>query len=1072
MGAAGAEENRLEEIAHWLSRLGLGAYAERFAANDIDLSVLRDLTDADLEALGMTLGHRRKLQRALADGDHAASSAEPHGERRQLTVMFVDLVGSTALAGRLDPEEMSALIRAYHADCARIISAFEGFTAQFLGDGVLAYFGYPTAHENAAERAVLAASDIIATLSRPQGDAPALSIRIGIATGLVVVGAMPGSGTEPDLAVGSTPNIAARLQALAEPGSIVISEATRWLLRGVFELDDLGNHPLKGVDAPVRAWRVRGVADAESRFEAGRIAPLGGLVGRQDECDTLMQLWRRAEAGQGQAVILRGEAGIGKSRLAAWLRGMVQDHAHTNLNFQCSPFHANTAFFPFISHLQRAAGFSSSDDTNRRLDRLEALLAISGPARLATAPLYAAMMSLPAGHRYPALRLSPAEQRQHMLTALIDHLAEFAAVRPMLVVFEDVHWADPTAIEALQMAVERIRHLPILLVITCRPEFVPNWGEPDHLTTLLLGRIAPEASRELAQQVAGGRSLPGELMHQILAKTDGIPLFVEEFTRTIVESGILEDRDGVLSLRTPLLGIEVPATLRDSLMARLDRLSPVKQVAQIGAAIGREFSYSMIMRVTGLDEPALRDALQRLEDAQLITSSGTPPEATYTFRHALVQDVAYDSMLRSVLRVLHGDIAHMLIEHMPQLVASEPATLAHHFSRAEMPSSAFEWWCKAGDQALLRSAYAEAIAHFDSALAIARTSADPAVTKTHLRIQTVYGQALIHARGWSAPETTAAFARARELASAITDSDERFQTAYGLWGGAFVRGELAPMREFSAAFVADTAERPGSVEYSVAQRALGQTAWFAGDYAGAQPALENALKAFDPSRDGGTGSRFGQDVGASAMLYLALTILPLGHLDRGRQLVAEALLRARASDHVPTLAYADFHACLFEAINGTPQAAEREAVELAKLCANHAMPVWAAASAVYSGNIAFAGGQEADGLAEIRRGTALFRLVGIGVFTPMNNALLAQAVHKVEGPVPAGNVIDAAIAAAGRAGQHWCDAEMYRLRSTIRQQAGDTSGAEQDRQRAHAITSEQGTVLFARRLQKHSETAG
>jgi class 3 adenylate cyclase/predicted ATPase len=986
--------------------------------------------------------------------------------------MFVDLVGSTALASRLDPEEMSDLIRTYYATCARLIASYDGFIAKFLGDGVLAYFGYPVAHEDAAERAVRAAFEIIAAVAQPQmAPAEPLSVRVGIATGVVVVGELFGTDAAQEL-VGSTPNLAARLQALAEPGSIVISDATRQLLRGAFKLEDLGAHALKGIDAPVQAWRVHGSANAESRFDAARAPTLSALVGREQECAVLLDRQRLAWSGRGQVILLRGEAGIGKSRLANWVGDNLGNGAHLRLNYQGSPFHTNTAFYPFTAQIQRAAGFAADDSTDQRLEKLEALIGVSGGGNLAFAPLFAAMLSLPIAQRYPPLGLSPTQQRQRTFEALSEQLIIMARPSPVLVVFEDLHWVDPTSIEALDLAVERIRDVPALVLVTCRPEFGDRWDHLDHVTTLALGRIAPRAAQALAEQMAGGRALPPELVSQILAKTDGIPLFVEELTKAVIESGMLESHAGELRLRAPLAQFEVPATLRDSLTARLDRLSPIKRVAQIGAAIGREFGFNIIARVAGLDDPSLRDALARLEDAQLIVSRGSPPDAVYTFKHALLQDVAYESMLRSQRRSLHADLARALQDLSPQIATTEPATLAHHYTRAGDDVAAFEWWSKAGEQAMLRSAYAEAMAHFANALVIAdQEGVDPAVKKSHLRIQTAYGQALIHARGWSAPETTAAFARARELAAEIKDSDERFQTSYGLWGGSYVRGELAPMREFSSAFVDDTAERPGSVEYSVAHRAFGATAWFAGDYVTALPHLERALAAYDPTRDKETGLRFGQNVGVSAMIYLAVTLLPLGETERARRMIQEMLALARKSDHIPTVAYAMFHACLFEGMNGTPAAAAPQAELLARLCREHALPVWAAASAVYSGYIQFHSGDHAAGLAEMRRGVGLFRVVGIGVFTPMNNLLLAQATAELEGAEAGIAVLDAAIAETQRTGQAWCDADLYRTRGllALRQASPDYRAAESDFAEALACAKRQRTPAFEARV--HSDMA-
>src|SRR6516162_218107 len=690
----------------------------------------------------------------------------------------------------------------------------------------------PSHDQHGSEQTVRAGLDIIAAVARLETcAAEPLAVRIGIATGVVVIGDLSREGALREHAVvGDTPNLAARLQALAEPGTIVVAASTRRLLGDLFRLRDLGRHELKGIAEPVAAWAVEGVSDTESRFEAVRVAGLTDFIGREDELDFLLERQRLAWKGEGQIVLISGEPGIGKSRLAAALAEHLAGEPHTRLRYQCSPYHTNSALRPFIAQLERAAGFKADDTSEQRLDKLEALLAMDASRVEAVAPLFAALLSIPFGERYPPLGLSPTQQRRRTLAALLDQFEGLARRQPILLVFEDAQWADATSLELLDLTVERVRQFPVFALLTFRPEFEPPWAGLPNVATLTLGRLDRDDVENMVARVTGGRPLPAEVTEEIVVKTDGNPLFVEELTKTVLEAGILvEDAEGY-RLNGPLPPLAIPATLQDSLMARLDRLAPVKEIGQVGAAIRREFSYSLLRALVDRDETALKNALAQVEDAEIVFCRGDPPDAIYTFKHVLVQEAAYENMLKSRRQVLHLRIAETLRDRFQTTAEAQPEVVAHHFTQAGLSEPAIEWWVRAGDRALDRSANNEAIAHLEKAISLAEGLADgPAQRLLRLRLQTTYGHALLHGRGHSQPETIAAFARARELAAGIEDPAARFSAYYGMWLVSFVRADLAPMREVAVLSLRDARHSPGSPAAGRALHVYGVTCWFQAD---------------------------------------------------------------------------------------------------------------------------------------------------------------------------------------------------------------------------------------------------
>ncbi|MCH7667527.1 MAG: AAA family ATPase, partial [Acidobacteria bacterium] len=724
-----------EDIAQWLDRLGLAQYAQAFAENGVELQHLPHLTDDDLKELGLPLGPRRHLQAAIEtlSADQPSirptvpSAQEPEArpadaERRQLTVMFCDLVGSTALSERLDPEDMREVLRAFREACHAVIDRFEGHIANYIGDGLLIYFGYPQAHEDDAARSVHAALGIVAEIgdlewTRDRLEGIELGVRVGIHTGLVVAGDIgSGEAREREGIVGETPNIAARLEGMAQPNTVVISDSTQRLVEGLFLCDDLGPQDLRGVSEPVTVYRVREESGAHGRFEAITTADLTPLVGRESEIGLLLNRWDRAKDGEGQVVLLSGEAGVGKSRILRGFRDRLDDKSHNRILYYGSPYHRNSPLYPVVDQLERGLRFERDDDLPQKLDKLETVLADLKLPVDEHAPVLALLLSLATDDRYAPVDISPEELKNRMLDAVLTIVEAMSVRAPVLMLVEDLHWIDPSTLEFLHMVVERLRLSRILFVGTARPEFENPWGDHAHVTALTLNRLSRRESAELIGKVTHGKSLPDEVLDQIIAKTDGVPLFIEELTKTVLESDLLEDTGDRFVLSGPLPSLAIPASLHDSLMARLDRLAPVKEVAQLAAALGRSFRRDVLVAVSPLDEVALDDALAQLAAAGLVYRRGMPPDVTYEFKHALVQDTAYQSLLKSRRQEFHLKIAMALDERFPEIAENEPEVLAHHAFQGEMWDKAVSYFRQAGAKAAARSAYREAVTCLEQAL--------------------------------------------------------------------------------------------------------------------------------------------------------------------------------------------------------------------------------------------------------------------------------------------------------------------------------------------------------------------
>ena len=846
----------MQQVADRLQKLGLGQYAQRFSENDIDVSVLPHLTDADLEKIGVSLGHRRKILAAIAELPGASQSkhetvrgAEPKiqdtAERRQVTVMFSDLVGSTALSARMDPEDLREVISGYQKCVAQTVQRYGGFVAKYMGDGVLIYFGYPQAHEDDAERAVRTGLELVAAVTALKTHA-ALQTRVGIATGLVVVGDLIGSGASQEQAiVGETPNLAARLQGVAKPNSVVIAESTRKLLGNLFELEDLAVQDLKGIAGPVRAWAALRQASVAGRFEAFHASGLTELVGRVEEVELLLRRWSKAKTGEGEVVLLSGEAGIGKSRLTAALLERIASEPHTRLRYFCSPQHTDSAFYPIIGQMERAAGLQRDDASLAKLDKLDALVAQTSTSKEDVA-LFAELLSLPNDGRYPTLDLTPQQRRQKTLQALTAQLSSLAGQQPVLMIFEDVHWIDPTSLEAFKKSVDQIKALSALLIVTFRPEFIAPWEGQSRITGIILNRLKERDAAAIVASLAGNKELPADVLSEIVERTDGVPLFVEEMTKAVLEAESESDARKTTAA-VPSSSAAVPASLHASLMARLDRLGPAKEVAQIGAVIGREFSHALLAAVVSEPEADLLSTLERLTAAGLLLRQGVPPHAIYLFKHALIQDAAYGTLLRGPRRALHARIAETLESQFPDIAQTQPELVARHCTDAGLIEKAAGLWGKAGQRSLERSALVEAVAHFERALGqIATLPATRAIRREEIKLQLALASTLFHVKGYTAPETIAAFDRADAMMEQVEALGERaegddallrFSVLYGQWTGNYSAGNFPRAADIAKHFLTVAEKQTRSAPLLMAHRVMGATLAISGEFQAARSHL-------------------------------------------------------------------------------------------------------------------------------------------------------------------------------------------------------------------------------------------
>ncbi|QIO32290.2 ATP-binding protein [Bradyrhizobium sp. 1(2017)] len=976
--------------------------------------------------------------------------------------MFCDLVGSTALATKLDPEDLRDIIAEYRDSVAAIVRKYGGTISRYIGDGMLILFGHPSAHEDDAESAVRAALEIACASHAPGAPREVeLRVRLGLATGLVIVGDLIGSEATETLAVlGETPNLAARLQALAEPDGVVIAEDTRRLIGGLFDYEDLGAVTLKGFVAPVHAWRVLREGTAESRFEALHPAVLP-LVGREEELARLEQAWRRARTGTGQVMLLAGEAGIGKSRLVAALQERIEREPHTCLRYFCSPHHQESALYPFIAQLQRAAGFEREDTPRSKLDKLQALLSPASPPDGDVA-IFAELLSIPPGNQYLPLFLTPQQKKERSFDALLRQLESLARRHPIIVVFEDTQWIDPSSRELLDRTVDRVASLPVLVLVTYRPEFQTVWTDRSHVTLIVLNHLDQRAGAALIRSVAGVRTLPDEIVNEIAERTDGVPLFVEELTKAVLEAG----PDGIARAvsAAPLPGLAVPATLHASLMARLDRVGPIaKEVAQIGAAIGREFSYDLLAAVAQRGDSELRAALARLISAELVFGRGEPPDANFLFKHALVQDAAYGTLLRGQRRELHARIARMLEDRLATGAQEQPEILAHHFGHAGLVEKAVSYWHKAGERSKARSAMTEAINQMRKALDLLSHLPDtPGHQRTEAELQLALGGALIAAKGHAAEETGKAYVRARRLCELLNDRPNLLKALWGEFVHYHVRGE--PDRSHPIAEeLLDLAERQNDAAILVAgHRAVGDSWLHRGQLVLARAHLERGLALYEPAQQRSLTALLAENARVAMLSFLSLTLGLLGFADQAGALSREALAEARELSHPISLAFALSVSCRLHFVVEDPPTVRQRADELVALTTEHGFGFFLAMGTAYRGWTLVEAGEGEAGTDLLRRGIAGFQASGAAWTLPLYLAQLATAYAKSGRPEDALGQLAEALALTERSGVRWFEAELYRRRGELLLTAhqGAEAEAEADFRHAIAIACQQEAKLW------------
>ncbi len=1025
------------DIETWLHSIGLAEYATLFRENDLDVTLLPELTNDDLKELGVTsLGHRKQILKAIAELGtvekiDAPEVVEPapviDAERRQLTVMFCDLVGSTALSTQYDPEDLSDIVRTYQDACAGIISRYEGYIARFMGDGMLVYFGYPQAHEDDAERALRTGLEIIERVGqlKPRDDLT-LQTRVGVATGLVVVGETIGEASSREQVVmGETPNLAARLQGLAEPNQIVIAGSTHRLCGDVFDYNDLGEQRLKGFDNSISAYAVIGERSIESRFAAHSGQHLLPIIGREQEIGLLAERWRLAKAGEGQLVLLTGEAGIGKSRVTRAMIDAVAEDSHYRINYQCSPYHSDSALYPAIQQLILTSDITSADDLDTRFDKLDTLLRQAGDINAEQSALMATLIGLDGEGCYGALDLTPQQKRACTLQALVGQLVGLAKQKPVLFILEDAHWIDPTTQELMDLFLDTITDARVLILVTARPTFDHGFGGHPIVTRLMLNRLGREHISSIVARLTNNKNLPGELLDEIVTKTDGVPLFVEELTKTILESGLLKETDTAFELEGPLSSLSIPTSLHDSLMARLDRLQPVKEVAQMAACIGREFGHSILSAVSPLSDSELQAALVKLIEAELVYRRGLAADATYQFKHALVRDAAYESLLKSKRQQIH---AHLL-EALEATESAAPELLAQHATEASLGAQAIEYWLQAGTHAAERSANHEAVGHTNRGFKVLATL--PPSTqrdRQELRLQIALVRSLQPTAGWGSEGAIKANTRARELCELLGETEPLFDVLMRERIKYWINAEYRSALGVASQMIDHATHRDDSVGITTSHYARMWPLLVLGELEAVRRIADDILQWYDRDEHSSYRFHYGLDLQVATLAIHGYQQWLCGCPEQAANASTQAIAYARELNHTPSLSWAlTWAGAQPAAMRRDAHAAAEFTNELIALSEQQRSPMDLAWARVYAGWASGKRGRREEGVSLMRAGLEYLTADTVYLWRSLHNELLAELSIDGKEFELAAETLDEAKAHVARSEERFWEAEIYRL---------------------------------------------
>jgi TOMM system kinase/cyclase fusion protein len=985
--------------------------------------------------------------------------SSPHeAERRQLTVMFCDLVESTKLSSQLDPEDYRDVARAYQTACTEVIRRYDGHIAQLLGDGLLVYFGYPQAHEDDPHRAVRTGLGILAAMGDlnkrlKQDKSIQIALRIGIHTGLVVVGEMGSTRRQEQLALGEPPNLAARLQGLAEPNTVVISDATSRLVQGYFDCQDLGAQTLRGVLQALKVYRVFRESGAQGRLDITSARGLTPLVGRESEVMLLQERWEQATSGQGQVVLLSGDPGIGKSRLIQTLKDHIANEPHVRWECRSLPYYQNTALYPLTDLFQRTLQWRHDETTDEKVAKLEQTLRQYRLPLEETVPLFAPLLTLPVPeHRYPFLNLSPQRQRQKTLETIVAILLELAEHQPVLFIVEDLHWTDPTTLELLNLVLDQTPTASMLVLLTCRPYFQPAWHHRSYITEITVNRLAYAQVEQIVAGMTDGKTFPAAVLQQILTKTDGVPLFVEEMTKAILESGSFKAVDGHYELTGSLSTFAIPATLQDSLMARLDRLMTGKVIAQLGTTIGRQFSYALLQAVAQLNERTLHEELHRLVEAELLYQRGVPPQSTYVFKHALIQDAAYESLLKSTRQHYHQRIAQVLEAQFPETTETQPELLAHHYTAAGLIAQAIAYWHHAGQSAVQRSAHVEAINHLRTGLELLQTLPETAErTQREVDMLIALGTSLRVTKGYAASEVEETYSHARHLCAYLNDPPQLFPVLRGLWSYYHNRAALQTAHALGEQLLALAQQVQDAAMLVTAHRTLGTTLFFLGAVALAHTHFVQGIALYDPKQHRASAFLYGEDGGVVCKSLAAWTLWCLGYPNQGLTCSHEAVALAQQMASPFSVAFALSCAAEFHQFRREQGFTQGRAEAAISLTTEQGFPFFMAFGAILRGWALVHQGQAQAGIDQINQGLRGLRATGAELGRSYWLALLAEAYGIMGQPEAGLTMLTEALTVVDKTGERWYEQELYRLKGELLLQQNAANQGEAESCFRHAL---------------------